>query len=171
MMFAQTAKFKVLNVLITLLLLGSAGTCLCQARQYNNQASGEIKLEGEYVERLVLRLQNGRTVRLDRPDETIRLPVGEYSLTEIHLCNGYSCRPPSRNRRIKVTEDKSSVLKLGAPLTQNVKIQRQGDVLVLNYELLGQGGRNYTSNDRSKPPVFTVYKGDKKIFSDKFEFG
>jgi hypothetical protein len=52
-----------------------------------------------------------------------------------------------------------------------VKAKRQGGILVLNYELLGVGGEKYTGPDMSKPPTFTVYKGDKEIASDKFEFG
>jgi hypothetical protein len=63
------------------------------------------------------------------------------------------------------------VLKLGAPLAQTVKVQRQGSVLVLNYELLGSGGEKYSGSNRSKPPTFTIYKGDKEIASDKFEYG
>jgi hypothetical protein len=63
------------------------------------------------------------------------------------------------------------MLKVGAPLKQTVRVQRQGGILVLNYELLGVGGEKYTGPDRSKPPTFTVYKGDKEIASDKFEFG
>jgi hypothetical protein len=63
------------------------------------------------------------------------------------------------------------VFKVGAPLKQTVKTQRQGRILVLNYELLGIGGEIYTDSNRNKPPTFTVYKGDKEIASDKFEFG
>jgi len=41
----------------------------------------------------------------------------------------------------------------------------------MNYELLGVGGEQYTGGNRSEPPTFTVYRGDKEVASDKFEFG
>ncbi|NQT04322.1 MAG: hypothetical protein HQ580_20015 [Planctomycetes bacterium] len=37
---------------------------------------GELKIEGKYIERLVLRPKNGRTQRLEHPAETIKLPDG-----------------------------------------------------------------------------------------------
>ena len=132
---------------------------------------GELKLEGKYIERLVLGRRNGHTQRLDHPAETIKLPVGEYNLMEIHLIDGFSCRLLTNDRKVTITNDKPVILKLGAPLTQTVKVKRQGSVLLLNYELLGSGGETYTSSDRSKPPTFTIYKGDKEITSGKFEFG
>jgi len=175
MIFAQSAKFRLVHVLIAIPLLWITGVCLCHAQDTNKQvpATGELKLDGKYIERLVLRSRNGRTQRLDHPDEIINLPTGEYCLQEVHLVDGYSCRV-SRTRSntwITIAEDKQAVLKLGAPLKQTVKVQRHGTVLVLNYELIGGGGEKYTSSDRSKPPTFTIYKGDKEIASDKFEFG
>jgi hypothetical protein len=100
------------------------------------------------------------------------VPTGKYRLHEIHLEGGYISRSSNTTVEwITITVDKPAVLKLGAPLTQTAKVQRQGSVLVLNYELLGGGGEKYTSPNRSKPPTFTIYKGDKEIASDKFEFG
>ena len=72
---------------------------------------------------------------------------------------------------VTVAKDKPAVFKVGAPLKQAIRAQRQGRVLMLNYELLGVGGEIYTCPDRSKPPTFTVYRQDKEIASGKFEFG
>ena len=72
---------------------------------------------------------------------------------------------------VEVDEDKPAVLKVGAPLKQIVKATRQGRVLALDYKLSGIGGETYVRDDRSKPPTFTVYKGDKKIASGTFEYG
>jgi len=72
---------------------------------------------------------------------------------------------------IDVGEDKPAVLKVGAPLKQILKAERQGRVLTLDYQLLGIGGENYVRDDRDNPPTFTVYKGDKKIASGTFEYG
>jgi hypothetical protein len=161
-------------VIIILLFLGT-GICPCQAQETDrqNSALGELKLQGNYIDRLVLRRKDGRTERFNRPEETIKLPAGEYRLQEVRLEGGYTCRLLSVSGRdwVTVDEDKPAVLKVGAPLKQTVKAKRQGRILVLDYELVGAGGEKYTSTNRTKPPTLTVYKGDKEIASDKFEFG
>lgn len=173
MIFVQITKFRLIGLLniIILLFLGTE-IYLCDAQEAEKQGSalGELKLEGKYIERLVLRRKDGHTERFDRPAATIKLPVGEYRLLEAHLKHGYWFHFLSRDW-VTVDEDKPAVLKVGAPLKQTVKAQRRGRILILNYELLGVGGEIYTGRDRSKPPTFTVYKGDKEITSDKFEFG
>ncbi len=176
MIFMQITKFRFIGLLniIILLFLGT-GICLCDAQEADKQGSAlsELKLEGKYIDRLVLWRKDGRTERFNRPEETIKLPVGEYRLQEVRLEGGYTCRLLSVSGRdwVTVDEDKPAVLKVGAPLKQTVKAQRRGRILALNYELLGVGGEMYTSANRTKPPTFTVYKGDKEIASDKFEFG
>ncbi len=175
MIFAQTAKFRFASSLITILLFLGIGVCLCEAQEAEKQGSalGELKLQGKYINYLVLRRKDGHSEKFNRPAETIKMPVGEYRLQEVRLKGGYTCRPLSVSGRdwVRVSEDKPSMLKVGAPLKQTVKAQRQGRILALNYQLLGMGGEMYTSANRNKPPTFTVYKGDKEIASDKFEFG
>jgi hypothetical protein len=170
MISAQSPKFKLVNLLIAIPLLWITGACLCQAQEANKQdsATGELKIEGKYIERLVLKQMNGPIKSIDHPAETTKLPTGKYLLQEVRLIDGYSCR---KNQWVIIANDKPVVIKYGAPLKQTVKIKRQGSVLVLNYELLGQNGENYTNSNRSKPPTFTIYKGDKEITSDKFQFG
>lgn len=172
MTFEQIIKLRFMSLLIAILLFLGIGICLCEAQEADKQSSalGELKLEGKYIERLVLRRKDGHIERFEQPAETIKLPVGEY-LLDAYLKGGYSCRFPSGDSSVTVSEDKPVVLKFGAPLKQTVKAQRRGRILVLNYELLGAGGESYASPDRSTPPTFTIYKGDKKIASDKFEFG
>jgi hypothetical protein len=64
------------------------------------------------------------------------------------------------------------VLLAGGPLTNSVDVMRRGKYLALNYRLTGVGGGYQLVNqDRSHPPEFTVYQGDRKIGSGKFEFG
>lgn len=176
MIFMQITKFRFIGLfIITILLFLGTGICLCEAQETNKQgsASGELKLEGKYIERLVLQRKNGRTERFDQPAETIKLPAGQYRLLEAYLESGYSCRSSSTPTVdwITIAEDKPAVLKVGAPLKQTVKAQRQGRTLVLDYELRGVGDEIYTSSNRNKPPAFTVYKGDKEIASGEFEFG
>jgi len=136
---------------------------------------GELKIEGKYIERLVMIGQDGRRKEFNQPEETIRLPVGEYRLQEVHLEGGYIYRgrPLSETHKVMVAEDKQAVLKAGAPLKQGLKVERLGGILKLHYELVGTGAETYTPAGRGKlpPPTFTVYKGDKEITSGKFEYG
>ena len=135
---------------------------------------GELKVQGKYIERLVLRQKDGGTKKFDKPGETIKLPIGEYRLQEVRLESGYSCGITTRisdANWVTVAEDKPAVLEVGAPLKQAVRVERWGRFLVLNYELLGVGGEKYTQADRNKPPTFTVYKAGKEIASGEFEFG
>ena len=173
-MKAKAIFWRFLTAITTLFFLG-IGVCLCEAQEADkrNSAMGELKLEGKYIERLDLRRKDGPMEKFNRPEETIKLPAGKYQVWEIHLKGGYSCYPRRSPKIdwITVGPEQSAVLKVGAPLKQTVKVQRRGKVLMLNYELLGTGGEKYTSGNRSKPPTFTVYKGDEKIASDKFEFG
>lgn len=175
MIFMQITKFRFIGLLfiIILLFLGT-GICPCDVQEADKQGSavGELKLQGKYIERLVLWRKDGRTERFDQPAETIKLPVGEYRLLESYLKGGYTCRSSRTPYNwITVAEDKPAVFKVGAPLKQTIQVQRKGRILALSYELLGVGGEKYTSRNRSKPPTFAVYKGGKKIDSGKFEFG
>ena len=134
---------------------------------------GTIRLEGEHIERLVLHRKDGPTQRFDHPGTTIRLPVGEYRLEDVRLKSGYNFRRrTSTYHWMTVTQDKPATFKVGAPLKQTMKIERQGPVLLLNYELKGVGGETYYSvANRGKRPIFTVLKGDKEMGSGRFEFG
>ncbi len=69
MTFEQIAKFRFFSLFITILLFLGIGVCLCetQAAGEQNSALGELKLEGKYIERLVLRRKDGRPERFDRP--------------------------------------------------------------------------------------------------------
>lgn len=144
------------------------------SRQDQNSALGELKLEGKHIKRLVLRLKNGARKEFNTPGEAIKLPAGEYQLQEARLQGGYYCGITTRisdANWVTVAQDKPAVLEVGAPLKQAIRVERRGSLLVLNYELSGVGGEKYTASDRSKPPTFAVYKGDRKIASGKFEFG
>jgi len=176
MIFAQSVKFKLVNLLIAITLLWMTAVCLCQAQETNKQdpTIGELKLEGKSIVRLILRREDdNEREEFRRPEQIIKLPTGKYSVQEVHLEGGYICyasRGPKRHLA-SVTSDETATLKIGAPLEQIVKVNRQGRHLVMTYELLGVGGEKYTSGNRGEPPTFTVYRGDKEIASDKFQFG
>ena len=172
MMFAHTTKVKLVDSFIAILLLLAIGTCLCKA-QDQRLTLGELKLEGEHVERLVLQRKDGHTERFDRPGETFKLPVGQYRLLESYLNGGFDCFQGAgpQSKWITIAENAPAVLKIGAPLNQTLTVKRQGKVLVLDYKLLGIGGETYTNENRNKPPSLTVYRGDQEIASGQFAYG
>jgi len=137
---------------------------------------GELKITGDFIQRVTL--EGGPyLVVLDKPEAVVKVPVGSYGQakaclkkgnTEAHLDGGMQ----SAAGRITVNDKKPAVLTAGGPLTNSLSISRRGKNLSLNYQLVGAGGAYQLANqDRSHPPEFTVYQGDKKVASGKFEFG
>ena len=173
MVFARTNKPRFVISFATVLLLSHLGINFSEARDQDS-VLGELKLEGKSIVRLILRREGDNvTETFRRPEQIIKLPTGKYTVQEVHLDAGYICyasRGPTR-RLVSVTSDEPATLKIGGPLKQTVKVNRQGRLLVMNYELLGVDGEQYTGGNSGEPPTFTVYRGDKEIASDKFEFG
>jgi hypothetical protein len=166
----QDLKFDLIIPFVIASVFWNSGVSCCLAGQ---QASGELKLEGEHVERLVLWRMDGHTERFDRPGEVVELPVGQYQLHEAHLDGGYDCLQGggAQNKWITIAENTPAVLKVGTPLKQILEVKRQGRTLALNYKLLGIGGEAYTRADRNNPPDFTVYKGEQEIASGQLSYG
>jgi hypothetical protein len=137
---------------------------------------GELKLAGAYVQRATL--EGGPyAVIMDQPEATIKVPVGRYSRTKVWLKKGEVEAYPQGQAQgsaagITINEQRPAMLTVGGPLTNSVSLNRHGKNLVLNYQLVGAGGAYQLANqDRSHPPEFTIYQGDKKVASGKFEFG
>jgi len=137
---------------------------------------GELKIAGEFVRRVAL--QGGPyLVVLDKPEPVVKVPVGSYGPVKVWLKKGgveatLDARTEAAAGRITVNDKRPAVLTVGGPLTNSVSISRRGKNLALNYQLVGAGGAYQLVNqDRSHPPEFTVYQGDKKVASGKFEFG
>ncbi len=134
---------------------------------------GVLKVEGERIRRLVMDT-GGRKVLLDRPSGAIAVPVGTYGQQQVHLDVGTNSPLEARRyEQLVVKEGQETVLKLGAPLVNSVKISRRGSSLNMNYSLKGQGGETYSppSYDRKTRPEFAVYQGDRKIGAGQFQFG
>ena len=65
-----------------------------------------------------------------------------------------------------------AVLQAGGPLTNAVLVLKRGRYLYMQYRLEGVGGHyQLASQERSHPPEFMVYRGEKKIASGKFQYG
>ena len=137
---------------------------------------GELKIAGAYVQRATLE-RGPYVVILDKPGATVQVPVGRYSVAKVSLKKGgaeayLDGRTQSALGHITVNEKRPAELTAGGPLTNSVTVSRRGTSLVLNYHLVGMGGSYQLGNlDRSHPPEFTIYQGDRKIASGKFEFG
>lgn len=174
MCYSQISKRRCARLLVFVLFcMGmAAGLCNAQEAGTKDPPRGVLTLEGKHLDYLELLAKDGHTERITRPEAAIELPPGEYRLQQVRLEGGYShSRRVSGYDWVTVAADKPATLKVGAPLIPAVKAQREGRILRLSCELLGAGGEAYTSTDRSKPPTFTVYKGQKKIASGQFEFG
>jgi hypothetical protein len=168
----QTTKCAVarLAALVAMITLMAAGVTR------SDQASGgQLRIEGQGIKQVVFRDSTGRQKTLDEPGSIVTLPPGEYSVERTTLQGGhYAISPPAlQNLRATVDANACATLKMGAPLRQVVRIERQGPVMEIGYELVGQGGESYVI-DRSQgsaTPAFTVYRGNSKMASGQFEFG
>ena len=137
---------------------------------------GEVKITGDFVHRVTMK-GSPYFVVLDQPGASVKVPVGSYCPTKVWLKKGEAeaylgQRSLAGGGRYEVGGKEPPRLAVGGPLTNSVSIQRQGKYLALNYELVGAGGPyELAVQDRSHPPEFAVYQGDKKVASGKFEFG
>jgi hypothetical protein len=140
-------------------------------------ALGELKISGDFVQHVIL--DGGPyLVLIDKPETVVRVPVGSYNQPKVWLKKGgteayRNSNPMQQGRRFAIDEKKPALLAAGGPLTNSVTVTRHGQYLNLGYQLIGAGGEGYqlTGQDRTKPPEFAIYKGDRKIASGKFEFG
>ncbi len=160
-------------------LAGSSNGEIKPALQFAEQsvALGELKITGKFIQRLVL--PGGPClVVLDQPAASVRVPNGSYNQPGIQLeQNGAEAFCNSRlsqwGKRFSVDGKTPAVLDVGGPLTNSITASRHGQDLRLDYQLVGAGGETYqlVKQNRSQPPEFAIYQGDKKIASGKFEFG
>jgi len=167
--YLQINKRGYARFLVFVLFCMGMAAGLCNAQ---DPPTGVLKLEGKHLDYIELLAKDGHTERITRPEETVELPPGEYRLQQARLKGGYTySRRVSGYDWVTVAADKPATLKVGGPLVPTLKVQRQGRILRLSYELRGVGGEAYTGGDRSKPPTFAVYKGQKEVASDKLEYG
>jgi len=138
---------------------------------------GDLKITGQFIQRLILPGKNYLVV-LDNPSATVKIPTGSYSQPTVRLERGgtaayFNFNRPPFSTQISVDDKTSALLKVGGPLTNSVLASRHGQDLRLDYRLVGAGGETYqlANENRSHPPEFAVFKGDKRIASGKFEFG
>jgi len=139
----------------------------------NTPRTGELRIEGQSIKQLILEDRAGQHREFNQPGPAVTLPAGEHRLYELTLENGLraSPRPARAEDWIGVGEDRPATLKVGPPLRQIIRIQRQGRCMTLQYELVGQGGESYAVPRSSPPPAFVVYKGQRRVISGSFKPG
>jgi len=137
---------------------------------------GELKITGEFVRRVTL--EGGPyLVVLDQPGAVVQVPTGRYGPARVALRKGgaeagLDSRAPAATGRIAISAKTPAVLTVGGPLTNSMSVRRAGRKLALSYELLGAGGAyELATRDAMNPPEFTVYQGEKKVGSGKFQYG
>jgi hypothetical protein len=139
----------------------------------------EIKIQGGYIERLVLSHKNQNRpendITFDRPGQSMQLPAGEYHVKQIHLQGGYTCDLPiipgisgpnaERYGWFTLNSTEPYVLHIGPPLKPDIFVFRTGQILRFSYSLLDQEGRNYTNKECNILPSFTVFRNGEVIGS------
>jgi len=164
-------------VLVLALLVQLAGGYRCASGQDAVQADTtdelcELKIEGKFIEQLVLRKEHARPETFEHPGETLALPAGIYQLQQVRLTGGYICNATMRYiDPIRVGADARAVVTVGGPLKATVTVEREGRILKLSYELTGVGGEMYRPPRTGSTPGFVVHKGDKEIACGSFEYG
>jgi hypothetical protein len=143
--------------------------------------TGELKLAGQFIGRLVLSGgKGGCTVVLNEPAASVRVPQGSYYAAQACLRRGdrraareaerYYGGQPGRPTLVIATNQPATLV-AGGPLTNTVAVTRRGNNLSLDYRLVGAGGEAYTLLGRREAPAFAAFKGDAQVASGKFEFG
>ena len=164
---------RVFGVICIICLSVAAMPVFAQTEADKKIEQGRLKIVGKSIEHLVLVDEDGKRHKFDPPAEVLSLPPGEYRPEQVRLKGRFSCNIYSRTSayNFKIDPNSTTELKMGAPLTQTITVNRKGKILRLGYGLHGIGKEAYTSSDRSNPPKFAVYKGDTKVGGGKFEFG
>ncbi len=132
----------------------------------------ELKLDGENIEKLILQSGNQKHT-FNKPGKSIMLEPGTYHVSELHLQGGFAyfvSQSPARPEPIQVGPGEPAILKAGEPLEQCITVQRKGQLLAMDYQLIGIGGERYRF-ESVHHPKFAIYKGNKEIASGKFRFG
>ena len=138
---------------------------------------GRLNIQGKSIKRLVLEAGPSLIV-LDKPEGNVSVPAGNYRGRDIILdgraAGSFRARSfPARKNDISVVEGESTPLKIGGPLNHTVEVRRTGNVLRLDYKLVGVGDLDYQplGGRLAKPPAFAIYRGAKRIASGQFEYG
>lgn len=140
---------------------------------------GELKIEGQSIEKLTLEARSGlydekmETKEILQPGPSVRLPAGKYRLCGIGLRGGFAwgARSQEESPYFTLAAGQTYTVQAGPPLKPELKVARNGRVLEINYRLLDAAGRDYLANDRTNPPKFAIYQGEQLVGSGTIDYG
>lgn len=141
---------------------------------------GTILLPGIHIKQLII--YGEYKIHLISPGAKVKIPAGEYKTEKSILETTDAKQRFLGFPDINFTLEKNGEyeLNLGGPFKSKVEAHLFRGYLKINHELRGIGNNRYYRLDRDASPQFEldqnasqfeIYKGDKKIFSDKFQFG
>ncbi len=147
----------------------------------SDTATCQVIVEGHGIEKLTL-LKENDSVNFDsvslpiytydakRPDWW--LEPGRYRVNRIELKGGYwHVVDDTKTEWFTLSPGEPYRLRLGAPLTSQVDVKREGRLLKLDYRLVDAARRRFRSTERTSPPRFVIYQNGREIASDAFEYG
>jgi len=136
-------------------------------------ALGQLDIQANGCWHIRLR-EDQQIVLLQRPTGTISLPVGDYQVDQCLLSSGSNRRPAPKfvscERRVSIVPGQTTTLHLGAPLTNEVEVRREKNLLHLKHRLTGAGGERYECA-QGPAPRYAVYQGPLRIARGTFPFG
>jgi hypothetical protein len=143
-------------------------------------ALGEVRFTAQYIQRALL-AHGAWTVVIDEPAGTVAVPQATYGMQMVHvgtedaearLTQAWTGRSGATKPLI-VNTNAPAFVTAGGPLTNSVTIQRRGQSLVLNYQLIGAGGELYRPQIQhsGEAPQFAIYSGEELLEAGHFEFG
>jgi hypothetical protein len=155
--------------------MGGADDSLELAMRSEPVRTGSLRLDGMYIERLSLAPQAGglATVLVTNPGSVTAVPAGEYRGLNVWLRGGDREAWGRVEEQVRVSEGGETRVVVGGPLTNSVDVTVLGAALRMDYRLIGAGGRRYelVGEDRSQPPRFAIYRGERKVGAGNFEYG
>jgi hypothetical protein len=140
-----------------------------------NVPLGELRIEGQFIRRLVL--QGESLVLLDSPGPAVMIPEGQYQVRTISVQSGTGSplfeSQPLQLPKFPVYRGSAARLKIGGPLQSSVVAASAGSMLDMRYVLKGAGGEEYGVNSSSarERPGFRILRGGRELAAGKFEFG
>jgi hypothetical protein len=136
-------------------------------------ALGQLQVSGSLLNRITLEDAHGYTVFLDAFERPLRVPAGQYKVSEVWVKADGGEAVQDIGRPLTVSTNALAVLRAGGPLTNSVAVDRGGKYLRLSYRLVGADGGEYrlVNSDQRTPPQFAIYRGDKTVASGQFQFG
>lgn len=133
-----------------------------------------LRIDGRAIEQLTLVDERDNPTAFAQPGGSVSLPAGKYRVQQVKLRGGFHGYHFGGGDQdwLEVTANQTPVLKAGAPLTPQVRVQRVGRLLTLNYELVDAAACRYTPDDgEAPPPQFSILKDGRTIGSDSFAYG